>query len=292
MSLVTRCPACATAFRVVPDQLKIANGWVRCGRCQHIFDATLDLQPLPEPAPAAAALHEAAVPAPADPPAPVEEPPAPVEEPPAPEPAQPAPADEPLDPGERGLASAAAPAAEEPWPLSTEEPAFVREARRRAFWSRPAVRFALAFSALILGLLLLGQIAWVGRDAWASAYPVTRPWLVAMCQALGCTLEPPRRLRDLAIDGSVLLRRAPDRYSFHIVIRNQSDVELATPALELTLTDADGQVLVRRVWLPQEWPQATATLAGHAEWPLQFELVFEHPQPTRMAGYRAALFYP
>ena len=44
MSLVTRCPACSTAFKVVRDQLRISEGWVRCGRCSQVFDATLDLQ--------------------------------------------------------------------------------------------------------------------------------------------------------------------------------------------------------------------------------------------------------
>lgn len=52
MSLVTRCPACATAFKVVRDQLRISDGWVRCGRCSHVFDATVDLYEAPEPAPA------------------------------------------------------------------------------------------------------------------------------------------------------------------------------------------------------------------------------------------------
>jgi len=44
MRLVTRCPACATTFKVVRDQLRISEGWVRCGRCSEVFDATLDLQ--------------------------------------------------------------------------------------------------------------------------------------------------------------------------------------------------------------------------------------------------------
>jgi predicted Zn finger-like uncharacterized protein len=44
MTLVTRCPACATTFKVVRDQLRISEGWVRCGRCSEVFDATLDLQ--------------------------------------------------------------------------------------------------------------------------------------------------------------------------------------------------------------------------------------------------------
>jgi predicted Zn finger-like uncharacterized protein len=39
MSLATRCDACGTIFRVVQDQLKVSDGWVRCGRCQTVFDA-------------------------------------------------------------------------------------------------------------------------------------------------------------------------------------------------------------------------------------------------------------
>jgi predicted Zn finger-like uncharacterized protein len=40
MSLITSCPACGTMFRVVPDQLKISEGWVRCGHCAEVFDAS------------------------------------------------------------------------------------------------------------------------------------------------------------------------------------------------------------------------------------------------------------
>ncbi len=43
MSLVTRCPACDTTFKVVRDQLRISDGWVRCGRCSQVFDATIEL---------------------------------------------------------------------------------------------------------------------------------------------------------------------------------------------------------------------------------------------------------
>jgi len=51
MSLSTRCPACSTTFKVVPDQLKISEGWVRCGQCGEVFDATAHLRPLGEPFP-------------------------------------------------------------------------------------------------------------------------------------------------------------------------------------------------------------------------------------------------
>lgn len=36
---VTRCPTCETAFRVTPEQLEIANGMVRCGKCIGVFNA-------------------------------------------------------------------------------------------------------------------------------------------------------------------------------------------------------------------------------------------------------------
>ena len=41
MSLITRCPVCQTLFKVVPDQLRISEGWVRCGQCDEAFDASL-----------------------------------------------------------------------------------------------------------------------------------------------------------------------------------------------------------------------------------------------------------
>lgn len=52
-------------FKVVPDQLKISDGWVRCGHCADVFDATLYLEAWVPPPP---------VPAPPPPPPPEPEP--------------------------------------------------------------------------------------------------------------------------------------------------------------------------------------------------------------------------
>lgn len=71
MGHITRCPSCATLFKVVQDQLRISEGWVRCGQCKEVFDAVAHLQvllpdmpgdrlhvPLPTgPADAAQAMH-------------------------------------------------------------------------------------------------------------------------------------------------------------------------------------------------------------------------------------------
>ena len=43
MALTTRCPHCGTAFKVVPDQLRIRNGLVRCGACSTVFDGRASL---------------------------------------------------------------------------------------------------------------------------------------------------------------------------------------------------------------------------------------------------------
>lgn len=51
MSLATRCTACGTAFRVVQDQLKVSEGWVRCGRCSEVFNALEGLFDLDREAP-------------------------------------------------------------------------------------------------------------------------------------------------------------------------------------------------------------------------------------------------
>ena len=67
MSLVTRCTSCGTMFKVVADQLKISQGWVRCGQCATVFDAQANLVPTPEhvaqPAPPSQAHAAAEFPA-------------------------------------------------------------------------------------------------------------------------------------------------------------------------------------------------------------------------------------
>ena len=74
MALATRCPHCRTTFRVVPDQLKLRAGLVRCGACKQIFNgleqllpqedaASATIIPTPTPAPAASTPLVPATPA-------------------------------------------------------------------------------------------------------------------------------------------------------------------------------------------------------------------------------------
>ena len=45
----TRCPACDTVFRVTSEQLRLKAGKVRCGHCQHVFNAFDQLVPDADP---------------------------------------------------------------------------------------------------------------------------------------------------------------------------------------------------------------------------------------------------
>jgi predicted Zn finger-like uncharacterized protein len=315
MSLTTRCPACGTRFRVVPDQLKISDGWVRCGHCADVFDATLHLSAWVPPPPAAEPEPELA----SEP----EIPPVPQPDPPSVETAD----DNPISDFQAALQAFASQSSSPPQPpgldldLSselppepapvppvppppaeperpahddppTEIPGFVQQARRQAFWRSAPMRSALLLLTLVLCVLLAGQWALHQRSWVAARYPAVKPLLVQACDLLACTVEPLRRIDAIVIDSATLVRRLGQFHSFDIVLQNTADLPLAAPALELSLTDASDRVIARRVFLPQEWPDAVSELPPRATVPVSFRLSIASGDDLPMAGYRALVFYP
>ena len=51
MAIVTLCPQCQTGFNVLPEHLSAADGWVRCGRCAHMFAVDQHLYEMDDPRP-------------------------------------------------------------------------------------------------------------------------------------------------------------------------------------------------------------------------------------------------
>jgi predicted Zn finger-like uncharacterized protein len=326
MSFTTRCPACGTTFRIVADQLKISEGWVRCGHCADVFDATLYLEPwTPDtPAPAISATPpERSVPAEftvASDPEDNElltKPPAPwPEDPPAAEPAE---ADFSTELQKFAAAKAVADAqvaassasstksvkpAEMPVAAENDDqrapdntdldavPGFVRQAQQRAFWQSTGVRIGLSVLALLLAALLGAQWALHERDRIAAWRPDLQPLLMQLCAPLGCSVGPVRNIEAIVIDSSALVRRLGNFHSFDLVLKNTSDIPLALPALELTLTDTRDAVISRRVFLPEDWPDAPEALPALGSVTVSFRLSLAVGEATPMAGYRALVFYP
>jgi predicted Zn finger-like uncharacterized protein len=345
MSMITGCPACGTMFRVVPDQLKISEGWVRCGHCAEVFDAAahmqpdavLQAQPVAAAAPgaavgaapgaeraalASAAPTEASMMGPdqqADP-APdlqthpeVQLPPAGPSLTPWHSPSGFGPSS--LSPEEHGYlplhlvreeADAAAahldaqdaldaqdhrePDEAEDLPL--EDVTFVRDARRKAFWRRPAVRVALVLGSLALAGLLAAQVAVHERDRLAALDPQALPLLERLCRPLGCRVGPPRRIEAIAIDSSGFTKLRPDTYRLSVTLKNQAQAPVAVPALELTLTDSQDQPLLRRVLTPGELGAPADTIAAAADWSASVAIAVGGASAARVAGYRLLAFYP
>ena len=243
-ALATRCPACGTVFRVVPDQLRVSDGWVRCGRCAEVFNAPETLvdmdtgtsQRLPEAerqtlvaAPASAADITTGL---ADVPAndaeawtphalPSEQPVTPLSS----EEARHAQADEPDNAGKPELDFGADPPTAEPGaeqgalpdpraePEDRPPPSFVRRAEQAARWRQPRVRLALGAGAAVAALALAAQVVYTYRDLAAARWPSTRPALEQACAALRCDIGAPRLVAGLAVQSSGLSRvETSDQY--------------------------------------------------------------------------------
>ncbi|KGH26424.1 MULTISPECIES: DUF3426 domain-containing protein [Comamonas] len=433
MSQVTRCPSCGTRFKVVADQLRISQGWVRCGMCQSVFDASQDLQSVPDEllqpeaadvsqkppeqemqpaqagqrapawpqqdaadsalpasafdaqkaealldsgsdsvdaAPAVAQAAEAApaaqtadavsepelsgsmpgmadaqpsfvdqarplaeedaaavrqdthpdaresegglessdVPAPAEPALESEL----LASPPPSEALTPEAAQDLEDEARVEAASKEAllhadigdiqPARDraqavtdtdqdEAAALAGDEPGFVRQARRQAFWHSAGMRVALVLGSLAAVAGVVGQHAWQQRDVLAAQYPALAPVLTKACSLAGCELQARRAIADVVISGSGFKQLADaHQYQWSLTLENRSDVPVAMPMAELTLTDAQDRPLLRRVidLKPLGAPQQ---LQARQEWSVNVPVQVQD-LGAAVAGYRALVFYP
>ena len=173
-----------------------------------------------------------------------------------------------------------------------DELSFVRQARRRAMWRRPGMRLALFMALTALALALLGQMALHHRSWLAARVPVARGALQLLCQPLGCTVEPYRLLDAVVIDSSGFVRTGGNTFSLSFGLRNTADLPVATPSLELTLSNAEGKTVLRRVLPPAE-QGGPDEMAARSEFASTVALtVDESAQPASIMGYRLTAFYP
>ena len=143
--------------------------------------------------------------------------------------------------------------------------------------------------ALLLTGGLIVQALVFFRDELAARLPNSRPLLEALCGPAACTLAPLRLGNGIVIDSSSLVR-GDAGLTFHVSLRNSLEVPLAMTALELTLTDDQDRVLMRRVLKPHELG-APAELAAGQMWTGALG-VEPGKVDTEITGYRLVSFYP
>lgn len=284
MRLITRCPACGTTYKVVPDQLKIAQGRLRCGQCQHVFDSTGVVLAWPD-ADASSSPHQEGVAegtgerlvldtllkqedrSPTDPVmtavASFEEALStfkPLTPPPAPSVAVPAAV------GESGPPDAlpAQPAPSQRWSL------------------------AATGGAVVLLLALALQWLWIERHMLTAMQPaVGRAWHV-VCRVMGCEVGL-LQVRDGVVIEHSSLTPGGGGYLLSWSVRNATARTLQMPALELTLLNAQDKALVRRVFMVPQL-DAPPSLAPGQIWDGQLHLEPKEGLPP--SGYRLLGFYP
>lgn len=175
-----------------------------------------------------------------------------------------------------------------------EEPAFVRQGRRRQRIGR-VLRIVLTEASVTLFIGLLLQSIYVFRDQIAATFPQAQPLLANACSYVGCQVGLPAQVDAVSIESSELQTLAADgnTFSLTVLLRNRSVTPQAWPNIELTLNDSDEKAIARRVFLPREYlpsgQEINKGLAARSEQPLK--LYFELSQ-LKAAGYRVYVFYP
>ena len=239
---ITHCPQCETAFKVSPQQLELAKGWVRCGRCAHVFEAALyfetppDIPAPPLPSADAPALFRAAM-----------------------------------------VSAVVADDVPPSWmkPDSTEAPEV-----------NLSLKWLVAAGLLLLTLLM--QWVVVQRNWLAAEEPALRPLLSAMC---ACEVTWPREPDAVLIESSSFTENPQGGYTVQLRLKNTQHHPVAMPALELSLTDLQDQVLVRRVFMADElFGKDHVQALRDVRSTLYFDL--DEKVSKRITGFRAFVFYP
>jgi len=283
MALVTRCPNCATAFRVTARHLQAHGGDVRCGHCAHVFNGFTTLTTVQElkadDSSKTVGARTDVLPAPGL-------------------------SDQTVIPSTlpHGIAtgdvasvtisavtqelaaefSDAVSVTLEHYPYDSVQP---RKSQRS--WG---------FTSLLLLLLLAGQAAYFYHTEISALAPDTRPYLEQYCELLRCTTPLLQQAELLNIESSDLQADPTQNAGVVILtatVRNYAPFPQAYPALELTLTDIQDQPLASRIFTPGEYlgedVNPAQTIAPTHEIHIKIHLA---NNDLNAAGYRLFLLYP
>lgn len=321
----TRCPACATVFRVTVEQLKARHARVRCGHCRAVFnalDTLIDGAKAPSinqpPAVAPPTSHrpdrvesiestdEALPPAPQSTEAAAQHIPGSPETLPPPDGlavnGEAVPAPMPLEEtiaDEQGTAATQAsygPVPEQPFGHEAK----AVEAGQKLFSdvpSQPPHRrvwpWALALVCLLTVLLMQAVVQF--RSDLVLLWPEGKPMLQALCALRGCELTLPHKAKYLSIEASDLHPAAGQRGSLVLLatLKNRAPFAQEYPYLELSLTDMAELPIMRRVIAPKDYlPPGINLAAGFpANGERSITLTLDVGD-SGAAGYRLYLFYP
>jgi hypothetical protein len=151
----------------------------------------------------------------------------------------------------------------------------------------------------VLGLVL--QAVWLFKDPLATYQPAIKPILERVCEQVGCQIKPLQKTDAVVIDyASVDLLRSEHpldemvleapQWALQINLRNSDVVPVATPWVELTLTDVQDKPVVQKVLNLAEWGAPAVMAPGEI---IEHELLLSlKRENASFMGYRLLTFYP
>ncbi len=280
---ITQCPECHTAFKVSPEHLAVANGWVRCGRCGGVFEALLHLESVEaqeaqvEQVEQVARGHDQNA-----------------GDATAQSTTQPAASD--IDafhdslmtfvPG--GMRQSTSPLSDSNDMAKLDVSAHAAAKASEQVSTQPVWLWLLAALLTLTGLLQL--VLW-NRHVLVAQEPALQGLIEGLCAPIGCEWHWPQTLEAVQIENSSFTENADGTYRLQLRLKNTQHHAVAMPLLELTLTDERDEVVLRRVFQPEELGLKDHMPAlRDARSTLNFDL--DDNLKPRVMGFRALIFYP
>jgi Protein of unknown function (DUF3426) len=139
-------------------------------------------------------------------------------------------------------------------------------------------------------LALLVQAAYWFRDELASRYTQLARPLALACERIGCKVSPPRKSESLGFVGSELAADPAHRglHIFSATLRNSSDFSVAFPSLILTLDGVGGTPIARKIFSPEQYAPANASLLRGIDAGADLEIkMYLDVSPATPVGFKA-----
>lgn len=287
MPLVTSCPECNTQFVVKKEQLKAFDGQVRCGTCEHVFNAKTYLIKQTRAKKAPPTRVEAVL------------------------------SDISLNPDtlpettehievtvraylqEQPLENQDSHADTGTGQASSQIPSFLNDLSVDASFDKrqrkPAFSWAYFALSMLLLLVLMAQSVYFMRTKIVALYPQTKPLFTQACHALKCTVPLPQQIDLLTIDDSDMQEHLTYQHVliFSSTLINHANFAQAYPNIELTLTNTEDEPVLRRTFKASDYLQSptSSTLGIAAKEEVRIKLPL-NTSDIAVAGYRVSLHYP
>jgi hypothetical protein len=218
------------------EHLRAANGWVRCGKCQNVFEAHLYFAHKTDANDAATFSEEG----------------------------------QSIQGVRPGLFSGGA--------------MMQQQMQTGLGWFWPSI-------SVLLALSILWQAVLWNRHWLVAEEPALRRTVEALCSPIACKVEWPQEPNSVLIENSSFSENPEGGFNLQMRFKNIQHHPVATPWLEVTLTDMQDQVVVRRV-LSVEDLDLQDHIAALRDQRVQFGFEVDASLRERIAGYRALIFYP